>query len=350
VVVRGDFMIFQDSWIFYIFGVFAVFFFFLRIKNRPFSFIFPSEKIISGVGGTFRGFLANKLVYLKFLGIVLMVLALARPRTGGDIDVAREAVAVMIAIDSSSSMLAEDFGPGITGLVQRRLSGDKTSRVNRITAAKRAARHFMEKRPNDLIGIVAFAAQAYIIVPPTFDREWLYKGLDRVDVGLIRDATAIGSGIMSALTALKDVDAKSSVIILLTDGINNFGDIPPLVAARAARAMGVKVYTIGILSRGHVPFPVTDQLGRKSYKNVLIDIDTDILKEISAITGGEYYTADNLGALHNSFKHIDELEKVEISESRYDSGKDIFPVFLWPGIFLVVIERLLASTVLRKVP
>jgi Ca-activated chloride channel homolog len=342
-------MFFRDPQIIFLIPLILVLFLFMRIRERPRAFLFSSDRIVRGLRRTVRSVLSGKLVYLKIAALILFLIALARPHLGGDIIESRDAIAVMIAIDSSSSMLAEDLTIGSAGLARWQGMGGP-GQLNRIDAVKMVARDFVERRSGDIIGLVAFASQAYVIVPPTFDKKWLNDGIDRVEVGMIADATAIGSGIMSSLSALKDIEAESRVIVLLTDGENNFGDVPPLVAARAARAMGIKIYTVGIFSRGQTPFPVQDALGRKVYKNIRIEIDTDLLREISALTGGEFYGVSDIKELRNSLHHIDSLEKTEIDETRYDDSKDMFSFFLLPAIALLIMERILGNTVLRKVP
>jgi len=247
-------------------------------------------------------------------------------------------------------MLAEDLQLGPLGLVELVRTSDDSKRLNRIDAVREVAKDFIKTRTNDMIGIVAFAAQAYVVCPLTFDREWLLTSLKRVKVGLIKDATAIGSGIMSSLNSLKGINARSKIIILLTDGINNFGEVPPLVAAKVARSLGIKIYTIGIASRGQTPFPTKDIYGRKVYENVRIDIDEDVLKKIANLTGGNYYRVSDIKSLKDSYADIDKLEKIELEATPYEEYKDIFPVFLTWGLIFLILEIVLSNTYLRKIP
>jgi len=197
---------------------------------------------------------------------------------------------------------------------------------------------------------VAFAAQAYTICPPTYDHAWLLNSLERINVGMIKDGTAIGSGILSSLDALKDIKARSKVVILLTDGINNFGEVPPLVAAGSARALGIKIYTIGIASRASAPFPTKDIYGKKIYQNIRIDLDEEALKKIARITGGSYYRAVNMATLKDSYREIDKLEKAVLKESAFNKNKDIFSMAAYAALLVLIFEIILGSTYLRKVP
>jgi Ca-activated chloride channel family protein len=275
---------------------------------------------------------------------------LARPQVAEETSARREGIAIMLVIDCSSTMLAEDLQLGSLGLVKLVEEAGPQRRLNRLDAVKKVARAFIDGRDNDMIGIVAFAAQAYIICPPTFDREWLANNLSRIRIGMIKDATAIGSGILSGLSALRSVKARSKVMVLLTDGINNFGEVPPLVAAKTARAMGVKIYTIGIASKGLSPYPAKDAYGNKTYKNVKIDIDEDMLRNMADITGGSYYKATDLSALKKSYDDIDRLEKGDLEQSAYEEYKDIFSIFLRLALLCLAVDILLGNTLLRKIP
>ncbi len=279
----------------------------------------------------------------------MVIIALARPQSTEGERIRREGIAMVIAIDCSSTMLAEDLQLGALGLAPLVWEYSEVKRLNRIDAVKQVADDFIRSRPDDMIGIVIFAAQAYVICPPTFDRVWLEKSLERARVGMIKDATAIGSGILSSLESLKGVIARSKVVILLTDGINNFGEVPPLVAARAARALDIKIYTIGISSRGQTPYPTQDAYGKKTYQNIKIDINEKMLREIANITGGNYYSVNDLRALKNSYADIERLEKTTLEENAYKGRKDIFASFILGALAMLALEVILGNTYLRKI-
>ena len=339
-------MIFRNPLVLGIIPLFLLFFFFLRGKYPEKAFLFSSGETIKGFRSSIKLWLARKLIYVRVICIVLFIIALARPQMGGESKVRKEGIAIILCIDTSSTMLAEDLELSPTGLSKLRDSGGK----NRIDAVREVAEEFIKARKDDLVGIVAFAAHAYVVCPPTFDKNWLLNSLERVQVGLIKDATAIGSGILSSLNSLRDIDARSKVIVLLTDGINNFGNVPPLVAAKAARTMGVKIYTVGIASKGRTPFPAKDIYGHKTYKDVRIDIDEDVLKEIANLTGGEYYRVSDMRSLEESYKDIDVLETVELDETPYEEKKDMFQLFLLIGLAFLLIEIVLSNTFLRRIP
>jgi len=339
-------MIFRNPLLLTLLPVLIILFVYMRVRFSERAILFSSDNVIKHFRGSLKVWIGQKIVYLRVACMALLVIALARPQLSGESRVKREGIAIMLSIDCSSTMLAEDLQLGPTGLAK--LKSSKS--LNRIDAVCQVARDFIQARPDDMIGIVAFAAQAYVVCPLTFDRKWLNNSLERVKVGLIKDATAIGAGILSSLNALKDVGAKSKVLILLTDGINNFGQVPPLVAAKAARSIGVKIYTIGIASRGQTPFPTKDIHGRKVYKNVRIDIDEGVLKEIANSTGAEYFRVTDLKSLEQSYKEIDKLEKVELEQTTYEEYKDIFQFFLIIGVFLLLVEIVLTNTFFRRIP
>lgn len=342
-------MIFKTPIFLAIIPVFLVIFFMVRKIYPGRSILFPTGEVIKSLKGSFKIFLARKLVYLRVAAVILVIIALARPQSNEGGHIRKEGIAVMLTIDCSSTMLAEDLQLGSLGLAP--LTGYSESKhLNRLDAVKEAAQDFIRSRPDDMIGIVAFAAQAYVVCPPTFDKVWLEKSLAIVRVGMIRDATAIGSGILSSLEALKTVNARSKVVILLTDGINNFGEVPPLVAAKAARAVGVKIYTIGISSRGQSPYPAIDEYGKKTYKNLQIDIDEKTLKEIANITGGNYYSVKDVNSLKNSYMEIDKLEKTTLEENAYEERADMFTEFLVLALIMLALEIILSNTILRKIP
>ena len=223
--------------------------------------------------------------------------------------------------------------------------------TDRISVVKQAVKDFIEARPNDRIGMVAFAGRAYIASPLTLDHDWLERNLDRVRVGLIEDGTALGSGLGTAVNRLRDTKAKSKVVILLTDGVNNVMKVPPLEAATAAKEFGVRVYTIGAGTRGVAPMPVYDRAHRLlGYQQVTVEIDEALLKQIATMTGGQYFRATDTESLKQIYEQIDKLEKHEIETVKYEDWRELFLWFLAPGLGCLVVGVLLENTRLRRLP
>jgi len=343
-------MIFRNSWVLLALPVFYLLAFYQIRRHRRPGFIFPSGSIIKNLKRSIRSSLFQGMFYLRAVCITLVILAMARPQIGMGTKVRKEGIAIVIAIDCSSTMLAEDLKLSLTDFVKLSHVIGENTRINRIDAAREIVKEFISSRPDDMIGLVAFASQAFLVCPLTFDHDWLLRSLGRVKIGLIKDGTAIGSGILTSLNALKDVRAKSRIIILLTDGINNFGQISPLTAAKAARALGIKIYTVGVASDGRVPFPVEDDYGRVTYKQVIIEVNEKVLKEIANITGGDYFRVTDMESLRVSYKEIDRLEKTQIEEIGYEEYSDIFTIFLIPALGLLLVEIFISNTFLRKIP
>jgi Ca-activated chloride channel family protein len=329
---------FKDAWILLFVPAIVLFVYFLKRKDIFSSIRFSSGELIKNSRPTLKIFLARNLVYLKTAAILLFLLALARPRLPlEETKVQTEGIDIVLAIDSSGSMLAEDFKIGST-------------RQNRLEVAKDVVQDFIKRRENDRIGMIAFAARAYTVCPLTLDYDWLIKNLQRVEIGAIEDGTAIGSAISSSLNRLKDTGTKSKIIILLTDGINNAGKVSPLAAAEAAKALGIKIYTIGAGAKGLAPYPVQDIWGRTVYQNVNIEMDEDVLEKIAQETNGRYFRATDTESLRNIYKEIDLLEKTVIEEKGFQEYKELFPGFLILGLILLILEVVLSNTILRRLP
>jgi Ca-activated chloride channel homolog len=274
------------------------------------------------------------LYFFKLIGIAAVILAFARPQLGSaEEDILTEGVDIMIAIDISGSMAAEDFRP-----------------KNRISVAKQVVQDFVRGRQSDRIGLVVFAAKSFTKCPLTIDYDVLLRQIDDVNLGAIEDGTAIGNGLATAVNRLRLSKAKSRVIILLTDGVNNSGEIDPLTAADIAKSLGIKVYTVGVGREGIAPFPVNDPVFGKRYVDVEVKIDEEILQKISESTGAQYFRAFDSDSLQNIFKTIDGLEKSRISVKSYTHYNEIFSYFLWPGLSFLVGETLLSHTRFRKLP
>jgi len=312
--------------------------FILRRRQKAVSFVFPSHSLLSHLPASWK----TRFQYIPFLlrciVLVLFLVALAGPRSVLEETVHKsEGIDIVLAIDASGSMAAEDFTI-------------KGKRVNRLAIVKDVVKDFIEKRNNDRIGLVAFAGLAYAVCPLTTDYSWLTTNLERVALNLIADGTAVGSAIASSLSRLKTSEAKSRVIILLTDGMNNAGKVDPLAAARAARAMGIKIYAIGAGTKGYAPFPTTDLFGRKVYQKVLIDLDEKTLKEIAEVTGGKYFRATDTESLRKIYDEIDTLEKTAIEEYGYFEYTELFDKLLLGALLILLIEILLSHTVFLRIP
>jgi len=307
-------------------------------RSRQAAFLYSSVQLVKGIMGISRTSVGAILLRMRWVALVLFIVALARPRIGeGEAVVRASGIDIVVAIDLSGSMAAEDFE-------LNRL------RVNRLAIAKDVLEKFIKKRLSDRIGLVAFAGQAYIAAPPTLDHDFLLTNLERLTLGSIEDGTAIGSGLSAALNRLRDINSKSKIVILMTDGQNNAGKVPPLTAADAAETLGVKVYTIGVGTRGTAPMPQIDPFGRKVDVMVRVDIDEDTLQEIADKTGGKYYRADNSEALRNIYNEIDQLEKTTVEVKKYQRYRELFE---WPalgGMVVLLLEMILANTVWRKLP
>ncbi len=302
------------------------------------SFRFSNQELVKGLKPSLRSVLSGKLIYLRAASLLLIILAASRPQSIiGETHVLTEGIDIVLAVDVSTSLRAMDF----------EISG---KRVDRLEAVKGVVADFIEKRPNDRIGMVAFAALAYTACPLTLDHAWLEKNLERVRIGMIEDGTAIGSAISAALNRVKGTEVKEKIIILLTDGRNNAGRITPATAAEAAAALGCRIYTIGAGTKGFAPFPVKDMFGNTVLKPVRIDIDEGLLRKIAGTTDGMYFRATDTASLKNIYDEIDKLEKTPMEETGYNIYRELFGFFLIPGLVLVLLEVILSNTWLRRLP
>ncbi len=299
---------------------------------------FSNTSMLAKIGNRRRSRAGAFLAALTYLSLALFIVALARPQLGRvTTQVQATGVDIILALDVSRSMLAEDFTIG-------------NRRANRIDAVKLVTEQFIRERPNDRIGLVAFAGRPYLVSPLTLDHDWLIRNLERLRIGLVEDGTAIGSAIASAANRLKDKEAKTKLIVLLTDGDNNAGKVQPLTAAEAAKALGIRIYTIGAGTDGEAPFPLTNQFGRTVYRNVLVKFDEKTLQEIAAMTNGQYFRATDTGSLRAIFGEIDKLEKSKIKVEKTAQYREIFMWFLIPGLAFLVLEILLSQTIWRRLP
>jgi Ca-activated chloride channel family protein len=271
--------------------------------------------------------------FLRFLVLAAVVVALARPQTGVTSEsVLTEGIDIVLAMDVSSSMLAEDLEP------------------NRLEAVKEVAAAFTEGRRNDRIGLVAFAGEAYTQAPLTLDHGVIVGLLGDLDVGMIEDGTAVGMGLATAVKRLQASEAESKVVILLTDGRNNRGEIGPRTAAQMAQALGIRVYAIGAGTRGNARVPVDDPLMGRRYVTMRVDIDEPTLQEMADLTGGRYFRATDRESLEAVYEEIDTLETTEIQVEHFTRYGERFPPVLGAGLLLLLLEIGLGQTVLRKLP
>jgi Ca-activated chloride channel family protein len=224
------------------------------------------------------------------------------------------------------------------------------TRVNRIAVVKAVVARFIDERPNDRIGLVAFAGSPYIVSPLTLDHDWLLQNLDRINVGLGDDGTAIGSAIAAAVNHLRTTAAKSKVVILLTDGVNNSGKISPLAAAEAARALGVKVYTIGVGVRGKAPIPVRDEAGKLHVVTMTVDVDEKTLQAVASETGGRFYRATDTDSLQKIYEQINRYETSAQSVQKFEHVEELYRWALLPSLGLLGLGVLLQQTRFRRLP
>jgi Ca-activated chloride channel family protein len=301
------------------------------------AFVYSSVDLVRPISGLRRSHAGALLANLRWLALALFLVALAQPRlVRGESHVKASGIDIVVALDLSGSMRSEDFGPG----------------QSRIKLAKEVLGKFIDNRPNDRIGLVAFAKDAYIAAPPTLDHDYLQSQLDRLNIGVIdENATAIGSALMTSLNRIKDLKDKSKIVILMTDGENNSGKISPLTAADAAQALAVKVYTIGIGRQGTAPYPVgKDQWGQMHYRDMAVDVDETTLTKIAQQTGGKYYRADTADTMRRIYADIDRLETTEVEVKKYRHYDELFGQVAIAGLAVLLLEMILAHTVWRKLP
>ena len=331
-------MHFQNPWFLALIPIVLALLMYGKKKEHAPAFVFPSDALLKNIRLSFKVRLRQAMVIVRIASLVLIIIALGRPQQMiEESAIETEGIDIVLALDTSTSMLAEDFERG-------------GKRSNRLDVVKEVVKDFIADRTGDRIALIAFAARAYTVSPLTLDYGWLMQNLDRISIGMIEDGTAIGSGLSSALIRLKDTVSKSKVVILLTDGRNNAGKISPLMAAEAAAALNMKVYTIGAGTRGLAPYPAKDPFGNTVYRQVKIEIDEDILKEIAEKTGAQYFRATDTRSLRDIYSEIDKLEKTTMEEKGYSEYKELFYLFLVPGLFILILELILNNTFLRRIP
>lgn len=310
-------------------------------RGDPPAFVYSSVQLMRGIQNVSRTRSGGFLSALRWLALALLLIALAQPRlTRSETSVKASGVDIVAALDMSGSMISEDFTV-------------RGKRVNRFNMARAVLKNFIDKRPNDRIGLVVFASQPYIATPLTLDHDFLIQNLDRLSIGDIdENRTAIGSALGTAVNRLRELQSKSKIVILMTDGQNNAGKIAPLTAAEAAKALGVKVYTIGVGQRGEAPMPVGRNpfTGQPMYRNMPVDIDEDTLTKIADMTGGKYYRADNSERFQAIYAEIDKLEKTEKEIKKFARHRELFAWAAGPGLGVLLLELLLGHTLWRRLP
>lgn len=269
-------------------------------------------------------------IVLRSLAIIALIIALARPQSSLSWqNTTTEGIDIIIASDISGSMLAEDFKP------------------NRLEAGKAIAIDFIKDRPNDRIGLVVFSGESFTQCPLTIDHDVLINLFSDIKNGMIDDGTAIGMGLANAVNRLKDSESKSKVIILLTDGANNGGSIPPITAAEIAKQFNIRVYTVGVGTNGYAPYPVQNELGEIGYQRVKVDVDEPTLTKIAKTTGGKYFRATDNEALKHIYEQIDQLEKEKIAVTQFRKKSEAFLPFAIMALICLLIEFLLKNTLFK---
>ncbi len=305
-------------------------FYVLKQQKVTASLRMPGLQAFTGSGKTFRHYLRHILFALRTIAITFLILVLARPqKTDKYQDVSTEGIDIVLAQDISGSMLARDFKP------------------DRLEAAKNIATEFISGRPYDRIGLVVFSGEAFTQCPITTDHAVLINLLHEIQSGMIEDGTAIGMGLATAVNRLKDSRVKSKVIILLTDGVNNRGEIAPITAAGIAKTFGIRVYTIGVGTQGTAPYPVQTAFGIQ-YEDMPVEIDEDILKEIAQTTGGKYFRATGNDKLTQVYQEIDKLEKSKIDVRQFSRKEEEYLVLALIAFCLLAIEIIARNTIYKN--
>lgn len=308
------------------------FLYFWKFMRQNPRMTISSGFVIRNIKKSLRIKLRHTPFILLLFGMGLIITALARPQTSSTKkEIQTEGVDIVIALDVSTSMLAEDLKP------------------NRIEAAKKNAVKFIESRINDRIGLVVFSGESFTQCPITIDHSILKGLIDKIKSGMIEDGTAIGMGLATSVARLKDSKSRSKVIVLLTDGINNMGFVSPQTAAEIAKTFNIRVYTIGVGTRGLAPYPFKTQFGTQ-YQNVEVQIDEKILKEIASITGGKYFRATNSKSLESIYKEIDELEKTKIDVAYFTKKNEEYLIFGIIGTSLILLSVILRYSLFSKFP
>jgi Ca-activated chloride channel family protein len=325
---------FAYPWVLYfliIVPLMLVWYWFKGKQKQP-SITYSSLSIFRNIAFSWRERFRHVPIILRVLAVALLIIALARPQnfSSGE-NIYTEGIDIAMVLDISGSMLAEDLKP------------------NRIEAAKNVIDNFIKGRTSDRIGLVIFARDSFTQCPLTVDYSVLLNLLSQVKSGMIEDGTAIGNAIANGVNRLKDSKSKSKIIILLTDGVNNAGEVDPVFAAQIAKTFGIRIYTIGVGTKGEAPYPVQTPFGTR-YQMIPVEIDESVLRQISSITGGEYFRATDNKTLQAIYDKIDKLEKSRVEITSYRNAKELFYGWLGAGLFLLVLEVGLSKSIFRRLP
>ncbi|MEN8189149.1 MAG: VWA domain-containing protein [Thermodesulfobacteriota bacterium] len=309
---------------------------FLRGKRAAAPAIsYSSTSLAAMIGGSGKSGPGGLTGTLRLLALACLILAMARPQLGNTTtEIEASGIDILLGVDISSSMEALDFT----------LNGKA---ANRLDVVKQVLHSFIEERPNDRIGLLAFAGRPYMVSPLTLDHDWLTKRLDSLRIGMVEDGTAIGSAIGSGTNRLQNQEAKSRILILLTDGVNTAGKVPPLVAAEAARTLAIKVYTIGAGSRGEAPVPWVNPFGQRTLRTVKVDIDEEMLTRVAEMTGARYFRATDTKSLEKIYEEINTMETTTRTIKKFEQYRELFGWLLLCSLLLLGFELSLNA---RRLP
>ncbi len=326
------------AWLIFLFGASViavmVWYYLRRTAGRSASIRYSDLRLVRRAARTGRQRYRSILLVLRIVAVALLIIAFARPRSGTEyVEVISEGVDIMMAIDVSSSMQAEDFKPH-----------------NRLHVAKEEMKKFVKRRLNDRIGLVVFARYSFTQCPLTTDYGVLLNFIDQVDFGMVEDGTAIGMALANSINRLRDSDVESKVIILVTDGENNAGEIDPLTAANLAETFDIKVYTIGTGKPGNAMYPYHDPIFGKRYVYQPTKIDEETLTRIAELTGGRYFRARSGEELEQIYAEIDRMEKTEVKTASHIQYQELFGPLAYAALILLALELLLTHTYFRKLP
>ena len=318
-------------WLLVIPALMLVHYVYIELSGRRPHLRVPDVKFWKAGGRSVLGGIRHLPFLLRTIALVMIIIAIARPRSSTKMDkIDTEGIDIVLAMDVSTSMLARDFTP------------------DRISAAKDIAIEFISQRPSDRMGIVVFAGESYTQCPLTTDRATLINLMKEIETGLIEDGTAIGNGLATAVARMQNSDAKSRVVILLTDGVNNSGEITPQTAADIAKTYGIRVYTIGVGANGTAPYPVMTPWGVQM-QNVEVEIDENLLKNIAETTGGRYFRATDNTKLSEIYSEINKMEKARTTIDSFPIYKELFTGFALIALACLLLEVLI-SFILRRLP
>ena len=290
------------------------------------ALLFSSTSLAATLAGARKARPGSLLLLVRLAVLALLILALARPQQGNTTtEIEASGIDILLAVDVSGSMEAMDFTLG-------------GKPANRLAVVKKVVDEFIDQRPSDRIGLLAFAGRPYLVSPLTLDHDWLRKRLESLSLDMVEDGTAIGSAIGSGINHLRDQKSKSRMLILLTDGMNNAGSVPPLIAAEAAETLGIKVYTIGAGTRGEAPMPVTDPFGRRRLVRARVDIDEDTLTKVAEKTGAVYFRATDTASLTKIYDEINTMETTTKTIKKFEEYRELFPFLLGGALLLLGLE------------